>query len=65
MAEEHGNQAAGEKPLKATLNLPQTAFAMKANLPQNEPARLAAWKNQDLYAQIREGPGRSGEVHSA
>jgi isoleucyl-tRNA synthetase len=41
------------KPLKATLNLPQTPFPMKANLPQNEPARLAAWQQQDLYAQIR------------
>jgi hypothetical protein len=29
--------------LKATLTLPQTAFPMKANLPQNEPLRLARW----------------------
>jgi hypothetical protein len=29
--------------LKATLNLPQTDFPMKANLPQSEPRRLAAW----------------------
>ena len=41
------------KPLKATLNLPQTAFPMKANLPQNEPARLAGWQAADLYGQIR------------
>ena len=41
------------KPLKATLNLPETAFPMKANLPQNEPARLDAWIKQDLYGQIR------------
>ena len=41
------------KPLKATLNLPVTAFAMKANLPQNEPARLAGWLEQDLYGEIR------------
>ncbi|RZU43546.1 isoleucine--tRNA ligase [Edaphobacter modestus] len=41
------------KPLKSTLNLPQTAFAMKANLPVNEPIRLAAWQQQDIYAQIR------------
>ncbi len=41
------------KPLKSTLNLPQTSFPMKANLPQNEPARLAAWQQQDLYGQIR------------
>ncbi|WP_353073943.1 isoleucine--tRNA ligase [Tunturiibacter gelidiferens] len=26
---------------------------MKANLPQNEPARLQAWQQSDLYAQIR------------
>ena len=42
------------KALKSTLNLPQTAFPMKANLPQNEPARLQAWQHSDLYAQIRE-----------
>jgi isoleucyl-tRNA synthetase len=41
------------KPLKSTLNLPETAFPMKANLPQNEPARLESWAKQDLYGQIR------------
>ena len=41
------------KPLKSTLNLPETAFPMKANLPQNEPARLESWVKQDLYGQIR------------
>jgi isoleucyl-tRNA synthetase len=41
------------KTLKQTLNLPQTQFAMKANLPQNEPARLAAWEADDLYGKIR------------
>ena len=41
------------KPLKSTLNLPQTAFPMKANLPHNEPLRLAAWQQSDLYGQIR------------
>jgi isoleucyl-tRNA synthetase len=41
------------KPLKSTLNLPQTAFPMKANLPVNEPLRLAAWQKSGLYAQIR------------
>ena len=30
------------KPLKSTLNLPQTAFPMKANLPLNEPLRLSS-----------------------
>jgi isoleucyl-tRNA synthetase len=41
------------KPLKSTLNLPQTAFPMKANLPVNEPLRLKHWQETGLYAQIR------------
>jgi len=45
--------------LKATLTLPQTAFPMKANLPQNEPLRLARWAELDLYALLRKaGEGR-------
>ncbi|MBM14349.1 MAG: isoleucine--tRNA ligase [Halieaceae bacterium] len=44
---------------KATLNLPQTDFPMKANLAQSEPERLKAWAEMDLYRQIRkEGKGR-------
>ena len=39
--------------LKKTVNLPKTAFAMKANLPQNEPKMLARWREMDLYARIR------------
>jgi len=45
--------------LKATLTLPQTAFSMKANLPQNEPLRLAHWARLDLYGEMRKaGRGR-------
>jgi isoleucyl-tRNA synthetase len=45
--------------LKATLTLPQTAFPMKANLPQNEPLRLARWASLRLYQEIRKaGSGR-------
>jgi isoleucyl-tRNA synthetase len=40
--------------LKATLTLPQTAFPMKANLPQNEPLRLARWSLLGLYGKLRE-----------
>ncbi|WP_446743763.1 isoleucine--tRNA ligase [Silvibacterium acidisoli] len=40
--------------LKTTLTLPETKFPMKANLPQNEPARLKQWKEDGLYEQIRE-----------
>ncbi len=39
--------------LKATLNLPQTDFPMKANLPQTEPRRLAIWAQEGIYEQIR------------
>ena len=38
---------------KDTLNLPKTAFPMKANLAQREPQMLARWQKQDLYGQIR------------
>ncbi len=41
------------KSLKDTLNLPRTDFPMKANLPANEPGRLAAWEAADLYGKIR------------
>ncbi|MGB7264442.1 MAG: isoleucine--tRNA ligase [Terracidiphilus sp.] len=45
--------------LKATLTLPQTAFPMKANLPQNEPLRLARWTSLSLYQELRKaGAGR-------
>ena len=45
--------------LKATLTLPQTAFPMKANLPQNEPLRLARWAELGLYDELRKaGQGR-------
>jgi isoleucyl-tRNA synthetase len=39
---------------KKTLNLPQTTFAMKANLPQNEPRRLEQWRSLDLYQRVRQ-----------
>jgi isoleucyl-tRNA synthetase len=45
--------------LKATLTLPQTAFPMKANLPQNEPLRLKHWAELGLYEELRKaGRGR-------
>ena len=49
--------------LKATLTLPQTAFAMKANLPQNEPLRLARWASLRLYEELRKaGRGRPAYI---
>jgi isoleucyl-tRNA synthetase len=40
--------------LKSTLNLPRTAFPMKANLPQNEPKQLAEWEENKLYHRIQQ-----------
>jgi isoleucyl-tRNA synthetase len=48
-----GDTMSAAPELKATLTLPQTDFPMKANLPQNEPTRLAAWTGNRLYEQIR------------
>ncbi|MGD0630538.1 MAG: isoleucine--tRNA ligase [Terracidiphilus sp.] len=49
--------------LKATLTLPQTAFPMKANLPQNEPLRLARWAALRLYDELRKaGRGRPAYI---
>ncbi|MDY7025564.1 MAG: isoleucine--tRNA ligase [Pseudomonadota bacterium] len=38
---------------KATLNLPNTSFAMKANLAQREPQMLKTWQASKLYEAIR------------
>ncbi|MFP5234684.1 MAG: isoleucine--tRNA ligase [Acidobacteriota bacterium] len=49
--------------LKATLLLPQTTFPMKANLPQNEPLRLARWAEMRLYDELRKaGAGRPAYI---
>jgi isoleucyl-tRNA synthetase len=56
MSEAPDQKSAGDnapKPLKSTLNLPQTIFPMKAGLPVNEPIRLQQWENSDVYGQIR------------
>ena len=38
---------------KETLNLPQTDFPMKADLPRREPLLLKRWAEIDLYGRIR------------
>ncbi len=37
-----------------TLNLPNTKFPMKANLPAREPERLAEWDRRHLYQEQRQ-----------
>ena len=39
---------------KATLNLPETAFPMKAGLPQREPQILQQWDSIGLYQKLRQ-----------
>ena len=61
---------------KSTLNLPQTSFPMKANLPESEPRQLAAWEQMRLYDRIQQArrdaplfvlhdgpPYPTGEIH--
>ena len=38
---------------KDLINLPKTAFSMKANLPIREPEILELWKKIDLYKELR------------
>ncbi len=38
---------------KFQINLPKTAFSMKANLPTREPEVLKLWKNINLYDELR------------
>jgi len=44
---------------KNQINLPKTAFSMKANLPIREPEILELWKRIDLYKELRNS--RRGE----
>ena len=39
---------------KDTLNLPQTAFPMKAGLPRKEPEMLKKWQEIKLYDKINQ-----------
>ena len=38
---------------KEHLNLPKTAFSMKANLPNKEPEYLRFWEKINLYKKLR------------
>jgi isoleucyl-tRNA synthetase len=39
--------------IKSTVNLPRTAFPMKADLPKREPRLIERWDQADLYGTIR------------
>ena len=40
-------------PYKSTIHLPATDFPMRGDLPKREPAMLARWEEESLYAQLR------------
>ncbi|MGC1550587.1 MAG: isoleucine--tRNA ligase [Rhodanobacter sp.] len=42
------------KDYKSTINLPQTDFPMRGDLPKREPSWLAEWEQIDRYAQIQQ-----------
>ncbi|GJQ30831.1 MAG: isoleucine--tRNA ligase [Phycisphaerae bacterium] len=44
---------------KYPVNLPQTAFPMKANLVQNEPATVKRWQSTRVYERLREARAQS------
>ena len=38
---------------KESLNLPKTAFSMKANLPNKEPEILLKWEKNKIFQKLR------------
>jgi len=51
---------------KDTLFLPRTDFPMRANLPQNEPARIKHWQTKGAYAKMasaHKGAKRDFSIH--
>ncbi len=42
---------------KKTLNLPSTAFPMRANLAKREPEQIRAWEEMNLYEKVRQASG--------
>ena len=48
---------------KSTLNLPQTSFPMRGDLPKREPAMLEAWNEKKVYEKLmkkNEGSAKKG-----
>ena len=44
------NDDPGHRDYRDTLNLPKTAFPMKADLPRSEPERVRWWRERGVYA---------------
>jgi len=48
------NAAAPKTDYRATLNLPDTPFPMRGDLPKREPGWVKQWNEQGLYKQLRD-----------
>ncbi|QKI88568.1 isoleucine--tRNA ligase [Thiomicrorhabdus xiamenensis] len=48
------NQNSQTTDYKPTLNLPETGFPMRGNLPNREPKQVEAWLDDGLYETVRE-----------
>jgi isoleucyl-tRNA synthetase len=60
MTDHTSNDKDGKPDYSKTLFLPQTAFPMRAGLPEREPELIARWAEIDLYGKLRKaGQGRA------
>ncbi len=48
------NESAGGGAWRATLNMPDTPFPMRGDLPKREPGWVKDWNEGDLYMRLRE-----------
>ena len=48
-----GGAEAPESKYRATLNMPDTPFPMRGDLPKREPGWVAEWEKNDLYGKLR------------
>jgi len=53
MPDTKNNTAAAPSPWRETLNMPDTPFPMRGDLPKREPLWVRQWQEQGLYQQLR------------
>jgi isoleucyl-tRNA synthetase len=54
MASDSNSPTSSTPDYRATLNLPDTAFPMRGDLPKREPGWVKSWEDQGLYEQLRQ-----------
>ncbi len=47
------SESVPESKYRATLNMPDTPFPMRGDLPKREPGWVAEWEKNDLYGKLR------------